>query len=160
MKTHFAPSLLLTSGLLTLFSACQRSFSGPTPPSISSAPVASAPRTLRFGSGSTYTGYEEVYALQANGRLAHKQGFVSSKAGSWTTLKVPSGQARACFRRFDSLPIDSLCVEASGNHYYFLESQTASGQPVRVVWGAHGATAPRCVRTLHQQLQELVPLTL
>ncbi|GAB2966947.1 hypothetical protein GCM10027048_41970 [Hymenobacter coalescens] len=160
MKTSFvSPTLtLLGAGLLAALAGCQRhAFSGPTPPAKASA-LRPEPRVLRFGFGSAYTGFRTTYTLQTDGALlAHAGQGRPSLGAAPAGLSIPPAQVRAIFRRLDALPADSLEFEQPGNHYYFLESATASGQPVRLTWGAPDAPAPYCARVFYRQLQALVP---
>ncbi|WP_400190893.1 hypothetical protein [Hymenobacter sp. B81] len=154
MKTPFS-SLLLAAALLVGSAACQRSFSGPVSPT---EPLrTAADRTLYFGSGSRYTGYEQSFTLSTSGRVVMRQGLRTQAPAAPRLLKVAPGAARSCFRRLDQLPTDSLQFDYPGNHYYFLESHTARGAAVRLVWGAADSTAPHAARVLYQQLQALLP---
>jgi hypothetical protein len=119
--------------------------------------AADAARVLRFGSGGGFAGTSTTYSLSPTGQFERRSGRAADTAQPVTPLASPSaGQVARCFQLLDSLPPDSLSLKQPGNIYYFVEGQTAGGQPVSITWGAPGVQAPHAARVLYQELMALV----
>ena len=126
-------------------------------PHATTAVPATAPRTLRFGTGGGFTGGVTAYTLYPDGRLERRQGMPGDTTRAGVPLAAPPAvRVKAAFAAFDALPADSLTLNQPGNMYTFLEGRTAAGRPVRLTWGGSAQPA-HAVRALYRDLTALVP---
>jgi hypothetical protein len=140
--------------LLSLSWPCERPLQASGKAS-TAAPVA---RTLRFGRGGGIAANVTTYTLSSTGQLTRHTVLLRDTTRPAEKLPpVSRAKALACFRRLDALPADSLQFVHPGNVYQFLESRTAAGKPVRIVWGQPGTKAPRQASRLYAELQALLP---
>ena len=123
------------------------------------APAKGGPtRVIRFGSGGGFTGAVTTFALTNDGHLTRRAGTPTDTTQPAVRLASPPAAAVIrSFPKLDALSPDSLRLQRPGNLSYFLEGQTAAGQPVQLTWGYPGAAISPKARALYYELMALVP---
>lgn len=108
---------------------------------------------LIFGKGGGFAGIETSYTLLNNGQI-----FKSNSAD--TSLielkKIAKSKAKGLFSALETVSFDSIQLNAPGNLYQFIESQT-EGKTHKVVWGADDRTSPtpETLKNLYKNLMDM-----
>ncbi len=108
-----------------------------------------------FGSGGGFAGISKQYCLVANGDLYKKE----SIQEEWQRIHDgKSEDAQLYFTTLDSINIKAITVNTPGNHYKYVEYETAEYNH-RVTWGRNPDDMPQDVIDLYRELNQFVKNT-
>ncbi|MCB0532242.1 MAG: hypothetical protein H6574_20260 [Lewinellaceae bacterium] len=107
---------------------------------------------LRFGNGGGFTGIETTYTLLENGQLFKS---VSRQSETQELATCKRKKVKRLFERAETLDLANLKFMYPGNIYQFVEILD-DGAMNRIVWGEKDNPVDENIKSLHEELMQLI----